>query len=719
MHNTAIDKLAEIDRDVHQRSTRKSSDTLRVLSDLLEAENIAEELTDEELIEVGKIVSADYAADFKSMDKWIDNVERGLDLIELDMDGRDDPWPGAANFKTSRPISAALQFGDRATSELMPDDEIVKTQVYGKDPGSELQEKAKRVACCMNYVLQRKMKGWKEQTRKILYMQPNVGATFKRVFYDSTKQKIESRMIPFGQFVVDNKNTVDGDLHRFSENFFYKKTEIIRRQKLGYWREYDGESISSANGGDEGEEVDKAVRQVVEQYTWLDLDDDGIEEPYSVTIDHHTKHVYRIDPLFNRSTVYIKPYKKEGDEEPEKITLKEYYRMVVEGEYDDPGAAKDVKRFFKDYSVCYIDAMHGIVKYPFIKDPMGGYLDVGLLYMICSLSASSNKLMNQMLNVNDIAQRGGGFLASNFADQESGPMDICIAEWKHTSIGPGQLQNSIFPFPNRDVAPVALELLKALFGDIDLVTSSYDLSKIASMNTPATTLLAILGQQESQHGAVIKGIFDAMTEEFLFIKKIISSTMTDAEYQRIVNDENATIAEDFNEDLIDVFPVANPEASSRTQRLQIAEAEFATVPLYMQMEEKDKANEVLKSYFSAIGSDLKDKIYPTLTPEQQQQIQQQQEQQEAELKEKQERLEALNAELAASTADLNTATATERRAKVKVEMDKQDAEIRKIESEIVKNVEQAESEQVKNNIDTYKAIVDGNRQTSSSSVSEQ
>ncbi|MFM0864030.1 hypothetical protein, partial [Klebsiella pneumoniae] len=65
--------------------------------------------------------------------------------------------------------------------------------------------------------------------------------------------------------------------------------QIRQRMRSGMYRE-----VVLVQTGDDAE----APRLLLEQHRYLDLDRDGLDEPYIVTVDHATREVLRVEANF-------------------------------------------------------------------------------------------------------------------------------------------------------------------------------------------------------------------------------------------------------------------------------------------------------------------------------------------------------------------------------------------------------------------------------------
>jgi len=112
--------------------------------------NIADMFDDDTLAEIGANVINGFDADKQSMEEWSEFVETGLKLVKQEKNAKSTPWDGASNFKSPALMQAALKFSDRASTELLRQEDIVKTAVIGKDINGEKAKQAERVAGSKN-----------------------------------------------------------------------------------------------------------------------------------------------------------------------------------------------------------------------------------------------------------------------------------------------------------------------------------------------------------------------------------------------------------------------------------------------------------------------------------------------------------------------------------------------------------------------------------------
>lgn len=643
--------------------------------------NIADMFDDNTLMEVGRNVVEGYDVDLGSMEEWSSFVEHGLKLVKQEKTSKSTPWENASNFKSPTLMQAALKFSDRASTELLRQEDVVKTAVIGNDPDGQKADQAERVAEYSNYQINVEMNEWRDEHEKLLYQLPYDGTVFKKTFFDQRLGRPVSNVIVYPNFVVNNDADSISRLRRFSEIFELSKNEVIERQRQGLWL---GVDISF---GDESEddqtdsqaESDKFTT-FIEQQGFFDLDGDGYEEPYTFVVQHTTNQVVRITPRFEPSDVLIK------DEENRRAA-----------KLSDLLGADGLPKTSGDREVVRIKQVNTITKYGFLRDPEGGFLDVGYSYILGALTAGINATTNQLVDAGTLANRQGGWLAKGFR-RKMGNSSFKPGEWKQTGIAAQDLRNGVVPLPVKEPSATLFALMQFMISSSQELSASADLTQSLGANAPATTTLALVQEQQQSAGAIILRIYRAMSQEFKKLFELNSKFLDPQEYQEVLDNPEANFAEDFNIRRMNIVPVANPEISSKIQRIQQAQAELSQIEMVAQV--GGNARIIVKNFYESIGAQNVDEIFPNEDPQQQLQRL---------LAENQELVELISGEverndlLAQAQADAAERDEDRKDAETESRLNKEESEIAKNESATILNLEKAETEDVNNSISSYTA----------------
>ena len=106
--------------------------TKLTLEQIQDSENIADDLTNDELKEIGSFVVETYDIDKQSRKKWETKMEAAMDLALQITEEKTSPWKGAANVKFPLLTIASLQFASRAYPALVKAPDLVKYRVASK-----------------------------------------------------------------------------------------------------------------------------------------------------------------------------------------------------------------------------------------------------------------------------------------------------------------------------------------------------------------------------------------------------------------------------------------------------------------------------------------------------------------------------------------------------------------------------------------------------------
>jgi hypothetical protein len=633
--------------------------------------NIAEMLDDDILLKIGSDAVAGYQADLDSMEDWVRVVEKGQELIKPEILPKTEPWPNAANFKSPVIIDAGLKFGDRASSELLRGDELVRTKTIGKDPAQAKQSRSDRVAMYMNWQLTSDMTEWVKEQNKLFYDLPYAGCIFKKVFFSREKQRNVSELIRYPAFAVNHNADSLEKARRFTHIMEFSKNETIEKQRGGIWLDID--VSQSSEGSAEQAESDK-ISMFLEQQTWIDLDGDGYEEPYTVLVHLGTAKVLRIVPRFNAEGVLLKDDKNDSS-----AFLSDLIK-IDEGTGEVLGLPKSGGH----REVVKITPINNIVQYGFLHNPDGGLLDVGYFHLLAGINGAINLTTNSLLNAGNLANLQGGWLAKGFRDK-LGNMKTKPGTYQQTNLSAQDLQTGIREYNFKEPSPTLFQLNQSMIQSAEKTSASADLSGVLGANAPATTTLALVQEQQQSSGAIIMRIYRAETEEFKMLYKLNSEFLDEEEYKNITDDEDAS-ANDFNLDNMDIVPVANPEISSKIQRLQLAQAELSQLGSVQAA--GGNIEPVVKNFFEALGTQNIDEIFPEISEEEQQQ---QAQVQQAEIEEQ----EALQ-EVAIDLQERKQAN----------EDAKTLADVEESQAKTIKLLEEAETEETKNLSNMYTTAVE-------------
>ena len=599
---------------------------IKTLLKLMTQTNIAEDINakeggESELMGIGNDVKVGQGADWDSMEDWRADIEMGLDLIKPANGPRSEPWEGAANFKSPILMEARLKFGDRASQELLKGNDIVKASIIGKDPDDEKADRIERVQTVMNWQLTVESPSWVEEHDALLYNLSCQGSIFKKTFFNSSLGHNESEVIMFPNFAINQSSKTLDTAPRFTHQIFLNPNKIKENQLSKIWLDVDVEEGAKTTETDDTEAVDDKLTEFFEQQTSLDLDNDGYAEPYVVTVHAASGQVMRIKAQFGLDNISLRDDDGLVTTADRLVQIDEEGNPVISADGDIVFIDDDKKR-----TVIKITRDSSITEYGFIIDPQAKFLKVGYFHILGSYCEGINTTTNQLLDSGTLANLQGGWLAKGFR-KKMGNMKAKPGSWNATDISAQDLQTGIRPYDFKEPSPTLLNLNQNMNAEAQRLSATTDLSAALGQNTPATTALSIVQEQQEASGAIILRIFRAMGREFSIWFKLNSKFMDPALYSELIDSEEVTPEDDFNTQDMDILPSANPQNSSKIQRIQKAQAQLAVMPQVQAT--GGNPQPIVEDYLDAIGSDSVDDIYPELTPEQQEAAQAKQAENEA------------------------------------------------------------------------------------------
>ena len=664
--------------------------------------NIAEDLDDDVLIEIGERVCRQFEEDDKSMEDWNKSVEEGLKLMKQEFRSN----PGKSNYKDPLLTEASIAFGDKASLELLRHKDLVSFEIIGNDPDNAKKDTSKRVTQFMNYQINHDMNKWRRTQSRAFYGLANIGTLFKKTVFDPMEQKAESHVIQYPDFVV-NQATRSMDTCRSFSHILpdINKNTIEARIRAGLWLDLeDTEDIQNEEDGDKGSNEAEGVidtfdnpEKFVEQQTFYDLDEDGYEEPYIVTVHLATRKVVRMVARFDEQSIMV----KKNDQImtlPEAIDANKKQDVSLFGgqKFMSLVGLQEPQENLKGLNLVSIKPFQAITKYGIIPSPDGTFLDFGYAHLLGAITQAINSTTNQLNDAGTRANLGGGFLSKEFR-KLMGTVRMQPGEYKKTDVPAEKMAKGIFPNPSPEPSPTLFALNEKMQTRGKEFLALADISGRIDAQTAPTTALAIIQEAMIPTSALFKRILDATSDEFEVLFRLNKTTLSNLKYQTVLDLPQVSVEQDFNDNTMDMVPTANAEMSSKMQRIQTAQLEIEMVPLVLQA--GGNPVPIIKNYFESIGSTVLDQIFPeegSMSPAEQQQLQKMQEAQDLSNQIQQQQLEILSREQDRLDAD------------TQAKVQKVGKEIEKMQTEMVKNItaamlnaEKAESEQVSNHVNLY------------------
>jgi chaperonin GroES len=496
------------------------------LQQLSELPNAADAVEAERLPGLGQLVVREYQLDKESRSDWEDCARRAMSMAQQKKERKTTPWDGASNVKYPMLTTAALQFAARSYPAIVDGPRVVKAKVIGRDPTGMKAAKADRVSQHMSYQLLSEVPEWEDDLDTALHQLPIIGSAFKKVYRDESRESgFGDDLISAFDLVVNNSARSLETVPRVTHVFPLYPHEIEERMRDGRFLEVDLKLLT-----EEGEDS-VAPTMFLEQHRYWDLDDDGLAEPWIVTVHEKTQTVVRIRAGYDTDNISI-----------------DYQR----------GRIVRIPR--RQYFVHII----------FLPDPEGGFYGIGFGKLLEPLSDVIDTAINQMMDAGTLQNAGGGFIGAGL---QLGKSKVALkpGEYKVVGASGADIRNAIVNMEHPGPSTVLFQLLGLMIeAGKDIAAVKDILSGEMPRNQPATTTLAMIEQGLKVFTAIVKRIFRALKKEYKLIFDINRKYLNAPKYFTLLDDPIEIMQQDYS-DQFDIEPAADPNMVMDMQRMVVAQ----------------------------------------------------------------------------------------------------------------------------------------------------
>jgi len=521
--------------------TDQSGEFLQVIEkEVLRAEamvlitNIAPKQPEKILSDLTTKVIEGYKLDLDSRKEWEELNKQIIDLAKLLVKKKTYAGEVVANVKYPLIINACLQFAARAYPEMIKGTDIVKGKVIGKDPDNLKYERAKRICDFMSFQVLNEMQDWEEGVDQLLFTLPAIGCAFKKSYFNSIERHNVSEMVFANDLIVNYFTESLERAPRITHRIYLYHNEIIERINAGVFSKFDIAELGEATSEETSNTDEETPHLFLEQHRWYDLDGDGYQEPYIVTVHEESQKLVRIAPR----------YATDG---------------IIRNENDE---------------IIKIIPEHYFTRYIFMPSIDGGFYGMGFGSLLMSTNTAINTIINQLLDAGSLSNRQSGFLGRGLKLGRGKSIQVKSGEWKHVEVTGDDLKKNVFPMPVREPSTVLFQLLGLL---IDAGKELAGMTEILAgnspgANVPAESVLALIEQGLQVYSAIHKRIYRAQYKEFNKLRRLNALYLDQMTYSTVLDDEAADLQADFATHDFDVIPVSDPNNTTMLQRLMKAKA---------------------------------------------------------------------------------------------------------------------------------------------------
>ena len=513
--------------------------------------NLAEVLDDGILGSLSSDLSAMVDDDRSGREEWEEAISKGLTLLGINYEERSEPFLGASGVTHPLLSEAVTQFQAQAYKEMLPPGGPVKTQIIGQQT-KEVEDQAQRVKDFMNYQITEIMEEYDLDTDQMLFYLPITGSTFKKVYYDPTKQRAVSKFVPAEDLIVPYAATDLATAGRYTHVVRMSENDIRKLQVGGVYRDVE---LSPSDI----DESDTTIRGKAD-------DIQGLRPGYS-------------DEMLTLYEVHI-DLDLEGfedmDAEGEPTGIKLPYIVTMD---EASGQILSVVRNYREMDMLRRKRQY-FVHYKFL--PGFGFYGFGLLHMIGGLSRAATSILRQLIDAGTLSNLPGGFKARGVRIRNDDE-PVNPGEFRDLDAPGGDIRNAIIPLPYKEPSGTLAQLLGVVVDSGRRFAQVAD-TKVADVNSqaPVGTTVALIEQGSKVISSIHKRLHYAQKSEFRMLSEIFANNPVSYPYAIAPNVSPDIMAQDFD-GRVDVLPVSDPSIFSMAQRLSLAQTQLQLAQAAPQM----------------------------------------------------------------------------------------------------------------------------------------
>jgi len=540
--------------------------------------NLAEVLDDSALSALSSDLRDKIDDDKESREDWEETISKGLKLLGVNYEERNEPFLGASGVHHPLLSEAVTQFQAQAYKEMLPAGGPVKAQVLGA-ANKMLEDQAQRVKDFMNYQITEVMEEYDPDTDQMLFYLPLTGSTFKKVYFDAGKQRAVSKFVPAEDLIVpysaSDLNTAERVTHvvRMTENELRKLqvADVYRDIDLQAGEEDDDSSIRATGNELQGvrPSYGNDIHTLLEIHTELDLEGfedlspegepTGVKLPYIVTLDEDSGQVLSV--------------------------VRNYREM-------DPLRRK--RQYFTHYKFL----------------PGFGFYGFGLLHTIGGLSRAATSILRQLVDAGTLSNLPAGFKARGVRIRNDDE-PLSPGEFRDIDAPGGDLRNALMPLPYKEPSGTLAQLLGVIVDSGRRFAQVAD-AKISDVNSqaPVGTTVALIEQGSKIISSIHKRLHYGQKNEFRLLAEVFADNPVPYTYFVGQGVPAEIMQQDFD-GRVDILPVSDPTIFSMSQRLSLAQTQMQ---LASQAPQMHNMYEAYRRMYDALDIKNIDAILPPPPP---------------------------------------------------------------------------------------------------------
>lgn len=512
--------------------------------------NIAEQLEPQELQEIASKVSQDYRRDLDSRADWEQKHAKWLELYYQTDKAKMPAWEGSSQDSVPLLTEAVNQFQSRAYKAFFPTRYFVDCIPVGQ-ANPDARHRAERIGKHMSYQLGVLNRTYKTDKSQMFMAAALHGSDFTKTYYSPVKRQVMIErvraldlVVPYGigpRSIESIERKTHVKLTSLNETRVLKEAGwFIDEGKVSNMWEINADSTTTALDDAEGlsqqigyNSANEGMCCILEQHCLLDLDDDGIGEPYIVWVDKESNKVLRIQ-----------------------------IRYEVDGN-GLPLKNKEPIEYFTHYQ--------------FLPNPDGFY-GLGFGHLLGTMNQAANKLLRMFIDANELSVIGN--LTYLISEQLGIPGDVFeLVLGKGIKI-PRAVDDINKHFTQLNFKPPSQETLQ-MIQELQERASRLSASSDILAGQPdkvyqPQAMLAMIEQGLQLFSSVQEFMGYSMEDELQKVFRLNAKYLQETEYFLDGDTQLQVTPQDYQDDFR-VTPVFDPTYSTRSQKLAKTQAAYEFV----------------------------------------------------------------------------------------------------------------------------------------------
>lgn len=507
--------------------------------------NLAKELDDNELSEISQKCIQDFDSDLDSRADWEEMNAKYLDIYFQRDVPQTPPWDNSSEESIPILAEAIGQFQSRSYKAFFPNRYFIDCIPVGRS-STNARERAERIARHMSFQLGVLDRTYKPNKNQMFMAAGLAGSDFTKTYWSPVRRQViiervraQDLVVPYG---VGPRRLEEIERKTQIKWCSVNETKIL--EKAGWYiaagTPYTGygEPDQMQLSADDAEGLKKSAAWqqndtqccILEQHTLLDLDDDGIAEPYIVWLDRQSKKILRIQ---------------------------------IRYEVDETGLPKDNK-----------EPIEYFTHYQFLPNPNGFY-GLGFGFLLAKLNMAINKLARMFIDANELSVIGN--LTYLISEQLGLPGDSFELSLGRGIKIPRSVQDIRSHFTKLQFEPPSqqtLAMIEQLRDAAGRLSSSTDiLSGQPDKVYQPEAMLAMIEQGLQLFSSVQEFLGVSMEDELQKVFRLNAKYLQeDANF--VFGDDQITVTKEDYQDDFRVVPIFDPKYATRSQKLAKAQAQY-------------------------------------------------------------------------------------------------------------------------------------------------